>query len=326
MPSAPVVCAHTASGAARSDRRRRHRVPARPAFVRRAGARARARASTGATTRPRAGCSRTACCGEAPAARRTRVLLLLAADLAETIRRRLSMFVLRAKVDDRRREGAPRAARRRRRGGGDAARDALGVASRRWPRGRVRRRRHGARAARSAASSSRAAASAPIVHAALARHASDRPMPTRGAGSASRPACRGSPPPRRTCSCRRRANWDLLGGVSFQKGCYPGQEIVARMQYLGRLKERLYAFRTRSRRRRAPATRLYSAAFGDQPCGTVVNAAPDPAGGSVLLAVVQIAAVDARRPSPRRARRPAACGRAAAYAVPRRAARRACRE
>ncbi len=40
------------------------------------------------------------------------------------------------------------------------------------------------------------------------------------------------------------ANWDVLGGVSFQKGCYPGQEIVARTQYLGRLKERLFAFRT----------------------------------------------------------------------------------
>ena len=37
-------------------------------------------------------------------------------------------------------------------------------------------------------------------------------------------------------------NWDAIGGVNFQKGCYPGQEIVARMRYLGRLKERLYAF------------------------------------------------------------------------------------
>ena len=39
-------------------------------------------------------------------------------------------------------------------------------------------------------------------------------------------------------------NWDVLGGVNFQKGCYPGQDIVARTQYLGRLKERLFAFRT----------------------------------------------------------------------------------
>ena len=87
-------------------------------------------------------------------------------------------------------------------------------------------------------------------------------------------------------------NWDLLGGVSFQKGCYTGQEIVARMQYLGRLKERLYAFRTQADDVQ-PAGRLYSAAFGDQACGTVVNAAPDPAGGSALLAVAQREAADA---------------------------------
>ncbi len=36
-------------------------------------------------------------------------------------------------------------------------------------------------------------------------------------------------------------NLDVLGGVSFKKGCYPGQEIVARTQYLGRIKRRTYA-------------------------------------------------------------------------------------
>ena len=89
------------------------------------------------------------------------------------------------------------------------------------------------------------------------------------------------------------ANWDVLGGVSFRKGCYPGQEIVARMQYLGRLKERLFAFHTDALDV-APATRLHSATFDvRQACGTVVNAAPDPAGGTALLAVVQMAAVEA---------------------------------
>ena len=34
-------------------------------------------------------------------------------------------------------------------------------------------------------------------------------------------------------------NLDLIGGVSFQKGCYPGQEIVARVRYLGRIKTRM---------------------------------------------------------------------------------------
>ncbi len=36
------------------------------------------------------------------------------------------------------------------------------------------------------------------------------------------------------------SNLNLLGGVNFKKGCYPGQEIVARMQYLGKLKRRMF--------------------------------------------------------------------------------------
>ncbi len=86
------------------------------------------------------------------------------------------------------------------------------------------------------------------------------------------------------------ANWDVLGGVNFQKGCYPGQEIVARTRYLGRLKERTYAFHA-AVADVGPSARLFSAVFGDQPCGTVVNAAPAPEGGVDLLAVAQIAAV-----------------------------------
>jgi tRNA-modifying protein YgfZ len=84
-------------------------------------------------------------------------------------------------------------------------------------------------------------------------------------------------------------NWDVLGGVNFQKGCYTGQEIIARTQYLGRLKERLFAFATRAPAI-SPGDRLYSPAFGDQPCGIVVNAAPAPQGGHELLAVLQLAA------------------------------------
>ncbi len=87
------------------------------------------------------------------------------------------------------------------------------------------------------------------------------------------------------------ANLDALGAVSFDKGCYTGQEIIARTQYLGRLKERLFAWHARESV--GVATKLYSSAFGDQACGTVVNAAPAPQGGTDLLAVVQLAAVDA---------------------------------
>jgi folate-binding protein YgfZ len=85
------------------------------------------------------------------------------------------------------------------------------------------------------------------------------------------------------------ANLDLIGGVSFSKGCYPGQEIVARMHYLGRLKERMLHAHVDAAPP-APGTRLYSAAFGTQAAGTVVNAAPAPDGGSELLAVAQRAA------------------------------------
>ncbi len=87
------------------------------------------------------------------------------------------------------------------------------------------------------------------------------------------------------------ANLDALDGVSFQKGCYTGQEIVARTQYLGRLKERLILAHVDGSPP-APGARLYSPAFDAQACGTIVNAAPAPGGGADLLAVLQLAARD----------------------------------
>ena len=87
------------------------------------------------------------------------------------------------------------------------------------------------------------------------------------------------------------ANLELLGGVSFRKGCYPGQEIVARTQHLGRSKRRLFLAHVRGEGIPAPSEPLYSASLGDQAAGTVVNAAPAPGGGFDLLAVVQTASV-----------------------------------
>jgi len=84
-------------------------------------------------------------------------------------------------------------------------------------------------------------------------------------------------------------NWDAIEGVSFQKGCYTGQEIVARTQYLGRLKERTVLGHTEQTVVDA-GTRLFSARFGDQPCGTVLNAADAPSGGTDFLAVAQLSA------------------------------------
>jgi len=84
-------------------------------------------------------------------------------------------------------------------------------------------------------------------------------------------------------------NWDVLGGINFRKGCYAGQEIIARMHYLGRRKERLFAFHADTNAVGA-GSRVCGPEFGEQACGVVVNAAPAPGGGSDLLAVVQIAA------------------------------------
>ena len=84
------------------------------------------------------------------------------------------------------------------------------------------------------------------------------------------------------------ANFELVGGVSFKKGCYPGQEIVARTQYRGGLKRRMALAHVASDKRPAPGQSLYSGAFGDQAAGTVVNAAPAPDGGWDLLAVAQL--------------------------------------
>jgi folate-binding protein YgfZ len=85
------------------------------------------------------------------------------------------------------------------------------------------------------------------------------------------------------------ANWDALDGVSFRKGCYTGQEIVARTQYLGKLKERTFLAHVDGPPP-GPGEKLYGAAFGEQSCGTVLNAAAAPGGGSDLVAALQIAA------------------------------------
>jgi len=84
-------------------------------------------------------------------------------------------------------------------------------------------------------------------------------------------------------------NLDLVGAVSFKKGCYPGQEIVARMQYLGKLKRRMYLAHLDSTDAPQPGDELFSADMEGQPSGMIVNAAPAPSGGYDALAEIQIA-------------------------------------
>ena len=88
------------------------------------------------------------------------------------------------------------------------------------------------------------------------------------------------------------ANFELIGGVSFKKGCYPGQEIVARTQYRGILKRRMALAHIDITISPVPGEKLFSAAFGDQAAGEVANAAPAPGGGFDMLIVAQIGAIN----------------------------------
>lgn len=88
------------------------------------------------------------------------------------------------------------------------------------------------------------------------------------------------------------ANLDLVGGISLTKGCYPGQEIVARMHYLGRLKQRMYRAHVASANKPQPGDSIYAPLARGQSVGTVVVAHTSPDGGFELLVVVQITAVE----------------------------------
>ncbi|MEK6245443.1 MAG: folate-binding protein [Pseudomonadota bacterium] len=83
-------------------------------------------------------------------------------------------------------------------------------------------------------------------------------------------------------------NLDLAGGVDFRKGCYPGQEIVARAQYRGTVKRRMYRLRGGPLQ---PGQELYSDDTPGQASGIVVNAA-----GDESLAVLQVSAIEAKSP------------------------------
>lgn len=87
-------------------------------------------------------------------------------------------------------------------------------------------------------------------------------------------------------------NFEVIGGVNFKKGCYPGQEVVARMHYLGKPKRRMYLAHLESDAAQV-GDELFSTELEGQACGTVVSAATAPDGGYDLLAVVQSASHDA---------------------------------
>ena len=88
-------------------------------------------------------------------------------------------------------------------------------------------------------------------------------------------------------------NYATIGGVSFTKGCYPGQEVVARMHYLGKLKRRMYLAHVETETLPEAGENLFPAGEDDaQACGQVVQAQTAPKGGIDLLAVIKIAVAE----------------------------------
>ncbi|GHD72194.1 CAF17-like 4Fe-4S cluster assembly/insertion protein YgfZ [Vogesella fluminis] len=83
------------------------------------------------------------------------------------------------------------------------------------------------------------------------------------------------------------ANLDLIGGISFRKGCYPGQEIVARTQYLGKVKRRMFMVEISSTNCTAGMD-VQTVATGEQTIGKVMLSVPVAAGKYLALVVMQI--------------------------------------
>ncbi|VTU32679.1 tRNA-modifying protein YgfZ [Variovorax sp. PBS-H4] len=86
-------------------------------------------------------------------------------------------------------------------------------------------------------------------------------------------------------------NYESVGGVNFKKGCYPGQEVVARSQFRGTLKRRTYLVQATAAV--AAGQEVFAANDPEQPVGMVAQAAPAPGGGWAALVSMQIASLSA---------------------------------
>lgn len=84
-------------------------------------------------------------------------------------------------------------------------------------------------------------------------------------------------------------NFEVLGGVSFKKGCYPGQEIVARSQYRGTLKRRLQVFETDAAA--SVGQEIFHSADPEQPAGVVAGCGKRD-GRTIIAAEIKLAALD----------------------------------
>ena len=88
-------------------------------------------------------------------------------------------------------------------------------------------------------------------------------------------------------------NLHAIGGVSFKKGCYPGQEIVARMHYLGKLKRRMYRAHIDTDTPPQVGEEVFAPDSGSgQGTGRIVMSSPTASGGFEVLAVVQVSSAE----------------------------------
>ena len=85
-------------------------------------------------------------------------------------------------------------------------------------------------------------------------------------------------------------NYESVGGVNFKKGCYPGQEVVARSQFRGTLKRRAYI--AHADQPLAVGAEVFAASDTEQPVGMVVQCAAAPAGGFDAIVSLQVASTD----------------------------------
>jgi folate-binding protein YgfZ len=108
-------------------------------------------------------------------------------------------------------------------------------------------------------------------------------------------------------------NFEIVGGVDFKKGCYPGQEIVARSQYRGTIKRRMFLFECDAPL--AAGEEVFQSADANQPAGMIVNAAPFES-GSIALVEVKLAALDSGTLHARAASGAMLVRRELPYAVP----------
>jgi tRNA-modifying protein YgfZ len=86
-------------------------------------------------------------------------------------------------------------------------------------------------------------------------------------------------------------NYESVGGVNFKKGCYPGQEVVARSQFRGTLKRRAYVIQiTANNSQPLIGQEIFHDSDADQPCGMVVQVAMSPSGGYSAIVSMQVSA------------------------------------